>query len=180
MRKGKIEVTVSLTDIRKDSPEEIQKKIGRLSDNELEKELYKSQQALETIDSMINKMRDSVPDAVINGKDEMNRLLKLLQAEKTKRFCTSQSKTATSEKQCIFQATAEQLDYESEFREILSVIAKLQGAVRALNGSKSQKSEERISKFTHVISDYRSRLKNLYDSIDSEMVKLQDDITTIR
>lgn len=180
MRKGKIEVSVSLTDITKDSPEEIQEEIGRLSDDELEKELNKSQQALETIDSMINKTRESVPDAVINGKYEMGRLLNLLQAEKTKRFGTSQSKTATSEKPHICQATAEQIDYESEFREILSTVTKLQGAVRALNGSKSQKSQDRISKFTHVLSDYRSRLKKMYESIDAEIVKLQEDITTLR
>lgn len=61
MRKGKIEVSVSLTDIRKDSPEEIQKKIGRLSDDELEKELNKSQQALETIGSSENYLEKKNP-----------------------------------------------------------------------------------------------------------------------
>ena len=58
-------------------------------------------------------------------------------------------------------------------------MTKLQGAVRALNSSKSQKSEERISKFTRVLSDYQLRLKKLYELIDSEIVKLQEDITTI-
>ena len=179
MRKGKIEVSVSLPDTRKVSPGAIQKQLEILSDDELEKELHESQQALETIESMIIKMRKSVPDAVINVKYEMLRLLDLLQAEKTKRFYTSQSKVVTSEKPHICQTTAEQIDYESEFREIIRTVTKLQGAVRALNSSKSQKSEERISKFTRVLSDYQLRLKNLYELIDSEIVKLQEDITTI-
>lgn len=181
MRNGIIKASLSLIDLGKASPEEIQKQITTLDDAELDKEYLALKQHLGVINSMITKMGEDVPDAVVNGKIEIVGLLNSLQEEKSRRLCSTKNKVNNSSEQGRGQPpVAAGMDYESEFRDILSVLTKLQGAVRALHGFPNHISEERIAKFTSVTSDYQLRLKSLYETIDSEIVKLQEDIMALR
>ena len=197
-RKGKIEIGASVTVGAKEdgSLSQIEKRIEKLSNEEIEINIKSAAKHLQELDRMEQKLgknmasnieatRKQLTDLIEQCKQEQKlRAENLKQVEQevkaAKELQKIEEKTAKTQKQKTNGPTKR----EQELADITKSIKGIRGVVNTFDDSKIQKTEEKVRKLIGALDEYQTKLdamkrlrkgneRTMYDTAKSEIADLK-------